>query len=134
MSTILPASGLTLSRTAMLFSPLVSWVGASAPLQRPRLIAGGELPAVVAPLGLLVDGLVCDPTQLANRGPVHAGHRRRQPATRRGVHERHELVGKSRHRAADADPAYVGTAADPRHPPPLGDVAVDDRPPTADLH
>src|SRR6202035_3797205 len=46
----------------------------------------------------------------------------------------HELVGKARHRAADADATHVRTATDCRHPSELRDVAVDERPPTADLH
>ena len=54
-------------------------------------------------------------------------------AARRGIHEGHELVGKARHGAADADPAHVGAAADPVHPAALGDVAVDHRTPAADL-
>ena len=50
------------------------------------------------------------------------------------VHERHELVGEAGHGAADADAADVGAAADAGHPAALGDVAVDHRPPAADLH
>src|SRR4051794_15897045 len=125
MSTSLPASGLISSRVAMLSALLV------AP---PRGVAGGELVAVVPPLRLLVDRLVRDAPQAADRRAVHAGDERRDAAARRLVHERHELVGEARHRAADADAADVRAAADARHPAALGDVAVDHRPPAADLH
>src|SRR3954468_3227412 len=125
MSTSLPASGLISSRVAMLSALLV------APA---RGVAGGELVAVVPPLRLLVDRLVRDAPQAADRRAVHAGDERRDAAARRLVHERHELVGEARHRAADAEAAAVWAAADARHPAALGDVAVDDRPPAADLH
>src|SRR3954447_7464439 len=125
MSTSLPASGLISSRVAMLSALLV------APA---RGVAGGELVAVVPPLRLLVDRLVRDAPQLADRRAVHAGDQRRHRAARRLVHERHELVGEARHRAADADAADVRAAADPGHPAALGNVAVDDGAPAADLH
>src|SRR5947199_8271980 len=88
----------------------------------------------MAPLGLLVHGLIRDPTQLANEWAVAAGDRRRDASAGGGIHERHELVREAGHRASDADAADVGTAADSGHPPPLWHVAVDDRPPAADLH
>src|SRR5690349_3447093 len=125
MSTSLPASGLISSRVA---------IGASSVAPAGR-VAGGQLGAVVAPDGLLVHGLVRDRPQPADHRAVEAAlERRRHAATRRLVHERHELVGEAGHRAADADPADVRAAADAGHPPALGDVAVDDRPPAADLH
>src|SRR4051812_36980638 len=98
------------------------------------LVAGEELLAGLAPLRLLVDGLVRDPAQAADdRAVQSAGGGGHLPAGRL-VHERHELVGEPRHRAADADAAHVGAAADPVDPAPLGDVAVDDRPPATQLH
>src|SRR4051794_20746891 len=45
----------------------------------------------------------------------------------------HELVGEAGHRAADADAADVGTAADAVHPAALADVALHHRPPAAEL-
>src|SRR4051794_18812160 len=125
MSTSLPASGLISSRVAMLSALLV------AP---PRGVAGGELVAVVPPLRLLVDRAVRDAAQLADGRAVDAGDERRDRAARRLVHERHELVGEARHRAADADAAHVRAAADARHPAALRDVAVDHGTPAADLH
>jgi len=50
------------------------------------------------------------------------------------IHERHELVGESRHGAADANAADVGAAADSSHPAAFGNVAVHDRPPASQLH
>src|SRR5262249_37715748 len=99
-----------------------------------RGVAGGELGAVVPPLRLLVHGLVRDRPQPPDRRAVDAGDEGRHAADRRLVHERHELVGEARHRAADADAADVRAAPDAGHPAPLGDVAVDHRPPAADLH
>src|SRR3954462_6487819 len=123
--TILPASGVTFSRTAMFPRLLVAPAGA---------VAGGELVAVVAPARLLVDGLVRDAAQLADHRPVALDESRRDAAARGRVHERHELVGEAGHRAADADAADVRAAPDAGHPAALGDVAVDHRPPAADLH
>src|SRR5436190_19118336 len=101
MSTTLPASGLTLSLTAIPRSPLSVPKSVPACLERPALlaapprpVAGGELVAVVAPLGLLVDRLVGDPAQLADHRPIGSDDGRGDPAARRHVHERHELVGE----------------------------------------
>src|SRR4051812_22948762 len=124
MSTSLPASGLTRSRTA---------IRALLSVPPPGLVARGELVAVVAPGRLLVDRRVRDPAQLADHAPVAAGEHRGHAGAGRLVHERHELVGEAGHRAADADAADVRAAADAGHPPALGDVAVDDRPPAPDL-
>ena len=66
------------------------------------------------------------------RAVGHDGLRRQQRA-RRLIHERHELVGKARHRAADADAADVRAAADARHPAALADVALHDRAPASQL-
>src|SRR5437016_2215255 len=45
----------------------------------------------------------------------------------------HELVGEAGHRAADADAADVGAAANTVHPAALADVALHHRPPAAEL-
>src|SRR3954453_7531200 len=125
MSTTLPASGVTRSRVAI--AKLLSVAPAG-------LVAGGQLGLVVPPLGFLVDRAVGDRPQAPDHLAVAGRQRRRDTAARGGVHERHELVGEARHLAADADAPHVRAAADPRHPAALGDVAVDDRPPAADLH
>src|SRR3954451_13785747 len=130
MSTTFPASGCTRSLTAISVSPpRVGHLVAPA-----RRVAGGQLWPVVPPLRFLVDGLVRDPAELPDHGAVEPLDRGGQTATRRRIHERHELVGEARHRAADADPAHVGTAADAGHPAALRHIAVHDRPPAADLH
>src|SRR3954447_25024581 len=127
MSTTLPASGLISSRVAIPLPP--------SRLTGPaRLVAGGQLVAVVPPLGFLVDRLVRDPAQLAHHRAVYAGHGRGHAAAWRRIHERHELVREARHRAADAYAAHVRAAADASHPAALRHVAVHDRPPAADLH
>src|SRR5215216_1874546 len=98
-----------------------------------RAVAGGQLATGLAPLGLLVDRLGGDVAQAADHRPVHAAGRRRHLAAGRLVHERHELVREPGHGAADADAAHVGAAADAVEPAPLGHVALDHRPPAADL-
>src|SRR4051794_1318782 len=82
------------SRTAML-SP--------CSVRPARVVAAGQLRAVVAPPRLLVARVVRDRAQLADHAAVHAGHRRGERSTRRLVHERHELVREAGHGAADAD-------------------------------
>src|SRR5580658_6935835 len=49
------------------------------------------------------------------------------------VHEGHELVRETRHRAADTDAADVRATADAGHPSALRNVAVDNRPPATEL-
>src|SRR3954452_9406929 len=85
MSTMLPASGLISSRTAIVFSSLRAVA---------RLVAGRELTLVVPPFRFLVGGLVREAAQLADHWAVDAGHQRRCARARRLVHERHELVGE----------------------------------------
>ena len=63
---------------------------------------------------------------------ISAADRPRLPPGRL-VHERHERVGEAGHGAADADPADVGASPDAAHPAALGHVAVDHRPPAAEL-
>src|SRR3954453_21672664 len=93
--------------------------------------AGHQFAARPAPLGFLVDGARRHGPQLPDDRSVHAGHRRREVRARWFVHERHELVGEARHRAADADAADVGTPADAVDPAALGHVALYDRAPAA---
>src|SRR5689334_19794669 len=104
MSTILPASGWTSSRRA---------IGALLSVAPAGLVAGGQAVLGVPPLRLLVHRAVGDPAQAADQLAVARGQRGGQAAAGRRVHERHELVGEAGHRAADADAADVGAAADP---------------------
>src|SRR6478752_3274663 len=96
-------------------------------------VAGGELRALLAPRRFLVDGPRGDRSEPADHRAVGPARVRRELAARGLVHERHELVGEARHRAADADPADVGAAADPVDPAALRDVALDHRSPAAQL-
>src|SRR5580658_2420398 len=86
------------------------------------------------PLWLFVDGAIGKGPQRADRSPIDRDGIGRELGSRRFIHERHELVWETRHRAADADSADVGTSADACHPASLGDIAVHDRAPAADLH
>src|SRR5260370_34359453 len=67
------------------------------------LVARQELVTLLAPLRLFVGRPGGEAAQRADDGPVHAARRRRDPRSRRLVHERHELVREARHRAGDAD-------------------------------
>src|SRR5437764_9203368 len=76
----------------------------SSLLLPPRPVAGSELGALVAPLGLLVDGVVGDAAQLAyHRAVPLSCYACRELAAGRLVHEGHELVGEAGHGAGDAD-------------------------------
>src|SRR6185436_7910992 len=92
----------------------VAVIGGSSP--RP-LVAGLQLTALDPPAGLGVDRLERDAPQLADDLPVRAAGRAGDLAAGRGVHERHELVRETGHRAADADPADVRAAAHAVDPP-----------------
>src|SRR5262245_27041843 len=87
-----------------------------------------DVPAMLA-VGLAV-GEPAEP-------PDHAAHaargERRHDGARRGLVERAELVGETRHRAPDAHAAGFHAAAHVIDGPARHDVAVDDRPPAADL-
>src|SRR3984957_14825093 len=64
------------------------------------------------------------------------GHHRfrRKQRSRRLIHERHELIRKSRHRTADANTADIGAASDSRHPAPLAHIALDHRTPAPQFY
>src|SRR5581483_2015025 len=64
---------------------------------------------------------------------VHAAGGGGNRRARRFVHEWHKFVGESRHRARDADAAHVRAAADAVDPAALGHIALDHRPPAAEL-
>src|SRR5689334_10178798 len=98
------------------------------------LVAGQQLVALGAPFRLLVHRLHGEAAQCPDDRAVHAAGRGGHLRPGRLVHERHELVREAGHGAGDADAAHVGTAADAVDPAPLGHVAVDHRPPAADLH
>src|SRR3954447_9278884 len=104
-----------------------------APSSPGALRAGGQRRAGCAPLGFLVQGARGHAPEPPDRVAVETHRVGRELAARWLVHERHELVREPGHRAADADTADVGTATDAVHPAPLGHVALDHRPPAAEL-
>src|SRR5215467_14295429 len=111
-------------------SPLVVVIARS-----PRLLVAGEkFAALRPPLGFLVRGAGGEAAEGTDGGAVHLARRGGHPRAGRLVHERHELVGEAGHRARDADPADVRAAADAVDPAALGHVALDHRPPAAELH
>src|ERR1700730_11384495 len=81
-----------------------------------RLVAGCQFPALVPPLRFLVDRLVGETPQGADQAAVHAGKTSRQLAAGGLIHEGHELVRETRHRAPDAGASDVGASTDTRHP------------------
>src|ERR1700683_1586180 len=98
---------------------------------RSRTVTSGQLSSRVSPPRFFVDSVVSEGAQRPDRASVNAhGGGRDSRAGWLGP-ERHELVGKSRHSAADTDATDVGTTAHPVHPSPLGHVAVHHRAPTA---
>src|SRR5665811_2042606 len=97
------------------------------------LIAGQELVPLLAPLGLLVGRFRGEAPERADDRSVEHARRGRDPGSRRLVHERHELVREAGHRAGDADAADIRAAAHAVDPAALGYVALDDRPPAAEL-
>src|SRR5580700_6668442 len=101
----------------------------------PWLVATGELIARCAPVRLAV---VPTPDRLRTEAAEHRpvgepGPTGPEEAERVGVHERHELVRKARHRARRTDPPHVRAATDAADPATEGDVAARHRPLAAEL-
>src|ERR1700733_5910590 len=94
---------------------------------------GDQFGARMAPPRFLVEGAGRDTPQATNHASVQTRCRARKLAARWLIHEGHELVGESRHRAPDADAADVRATTDSIDPPALGHVALHDRAPTAKL-
>src|SRR5947207_3607631 len=97
------------------------------------LVAGEELVALLAPLGLLVGGPRGETAEGADDRAVHGARGGGDLGPGRLVHERHELVREAGHGAGDADTAHVRAAAHAVDPAPLGHVALDHRTPAAQL-
>ena len=98
------------------------------------LIASREFRTGMPPLRFFVDGMIRHRAKAADGHSVSANRGARKLCARRLVHERHELIGKAGHGAADADAADVRAAANSSHPSTLGHVAVDHRSPAAKFH
>src|ERR1700723_1776561 len=125
------------------FLPETSFVGAVMVLIRSLLyalsvrswmVSGGQFSASMTPFGFFVNRGLSYGAQGPNRATIGADSSARNPCPRRFIHEGHELVGESRHGAADANAAHVGAAADSSHPAAFRNVAVHDRPPASQLH
>src|SRR5580704_10007190 len=101
---------------------------------RSGMVSGRQFSARMTPLRFLVDGRLRNRSKRANGPAISAYGCAGKFPSGRFVHERHELVGKARHGAADADAAHVGAASDSRHPAALRNVAVHHRPPASQLH
>src|SRR3984957_19518869 len=86
------------------------------------------------PFGFFVDRVLGDTAQRSDGSTIYANRRTRDVSTGGFIHERHKLVGESRHGATNTDAAHVRAAADAGHPSPLRNVTVNDRTPTSKLH
>ena len=69
-----------------------------------------------------------------NGTPVSLDCGGRQERTGWLVHERHELVGETRHGASNTDSPNVWTTANSAHPSSFAHIALDNRPPATQLH
>src|SRR5689334_6933445 len=94
------------SQAISMRSACLAWVASfsvAVIVRSPRLlVAGAELGALGAPGRLLVGRALGEAAQRADDGAVHTAGGAGHAGTGRLVHERHELVGKARHRAGDA--------------------------------
>src|SRR5580700_814001 len=85
------------------------------------------------PLGLFIDRRVRNTAQGPHGFAVGAHRGAGNLCAGRLVHKRQELVREAGHCAPDANAAHVGTAADTGHPSAFGYVAINNRPPAAEL-
>src|ERR1700686_191774 len=83
------SSGMVSGYVAMAWSSL-EWLGVGTVW----MVAGGELRAVVAPLGFLIDGGVGDAAEGADHTTVATDDCGRDHGSGRFVHEGHEFVGE----------------------------------------
>src|SRR3979411_2189670 len=82
--------------------------------------SGLEFTAGMPRRWLFVPGATGEMAKVADDGAVQTRRRRGNLAARRFVHERHELVRETGHRASDADAADVRAATDAVDPSALG--------------
>jgi hypothetical protein len=87
----------------------------------------------VPPSGLFVERRLSEPAKSVNGFSVGSYGASGEQGTRRLVHERHKFVGKAGHGATDTDAPNIRASTDTCHPTPFADVALDNRPPTAQL-
>src|SRR3984957_17242009 len=94
-------------------------------------VASGEFCARMAPLWFFIDRDVSKRAQRPDRLSVKGDAGGRNLRAGRLIHERHELVGKTRHGAANADASYVRAPSYASHPAAFWHVAIHNRPPAA---
>src|SRR5271156_475230 len=86
------------------------------------------------PAWLLVERRLGKTPECVNGAAIsHNGGGREQRSGRLG-HEGHKLIRKTGHSAADTDAAYIGAAADSRHPSAFSYVALNHRTPASQFH
>src|SRR5690242_14817720 len=98
-----------------------------------RFISGREFRAGMPPLGFFVERFVCDGSQRPNEFSIRTNQHTGERSPRRLIHEWHELVRESRHRATNANSSDVRASSDPVHPTSFGHVAIHHRPPATDF-
>src|SRR5580698_6152859 len=85
----------------------------------------------VSPGRLFVERRLSEPAKCVNGFSVRGDCAGREQGTRRLAHEGHKLVRKAGHRAPDTNAANIGASANTSHPASLANIALDNRPPTA---
>src|SRR5213076_475405 len=76
-------------------------------------VTGRQVGSRVSPPRFFVHGAIRDRAQHSNKTAIRPDDRAREGRARRFIHERHELIGKPRHGAADTNPTDIRTTADP---------------------
>src|SRR5262245_31053711 len=115
ISTSWPGSDDLCDGSGMMVVIRLNFMNALRPkVRQPALPGAGrtrlEFCARMAPLRFFVNRAIGDVPQTTDDRSVQSRRRRRDPAARWLVHERHELVREAGHRAADADSADVRAA------------------------
>src|ERR1700687_5534277 len=86
------------------------------------------------PLRFLIHSGIGERTQSSDGLAVNADAGSGDFRSRRLIHERHELVRKTRHRATDTDASDIRASANTCHPAALWHVAIDNRSPATQFH
>src|SRR5690242_8623094 len=87
-----------------------------------------------SPCRFFIERCLRELSQCVNGLAVSHHRVRRQQRAGWLVHERHELVRKTRHRAADTNPTNIRTTTHAVDPTTLTNVALDHRSPATELH
>src|SRR5215475_13254388 len=98
-----------------------------------RFVARSELRACMSPLRLFIYASVCNRAQRTNEFPIRTDQHTRERRPRRLIHERHELIRESWHRAANANSSHIRAPADAIHPAAFRHIAIHHRTPATDF-